>query len=169
MRLRPAEESDLPALAEILNAEIRSGTASWTEQPKSEEDMRGWYAERRAAGLPVLVAAEGERVLGYASYGPFRRGEGYRLTVEHSVYVARDARRRGIARSLMQALIEKARGAGLRRMIGGVSGDQPASLALHRALGFVEAGRLGGVGCKHGRWLDLVLMQLDLDRDESRE
>ena len=162
MRLRTAEESDLPALAEILNDEIRSGTASWTETPKSVEDMRRWLEERRGSGMPVLVAEEAGRVIGYASYGSFRRGEGYRLTVEHSVYVARAVRRRGVARALMHRLIFEARAAGLHRMIGGVSADQPASVALHRSLGFAEAGRLGEVGRKHGRWLDLVLMQLDL-------
>ena len=113
----------------------------------------------------MLVAEEDGRIVGYASYGPFRRGEGYRLTVEHTVYVARDARRRGVARALMTALIAEARAAGLHRMIGGVSADQEASMALHRALGFVEAGRLAQVGLKHGRWLDLALMQLDLERD----
>ncbi|HUF57389.1 MAG TPA: GNAT family N-acetyltransferase [Thermohalobaculum sp.] len=162
MRLRPAEDADLPALADILNAEIRSGTASWTETQRSSDAMRRWHAERRGAGHPVLVAEEGGRILGYASYGPFRRGEGYRLTVEHSVYVARDARRRGVARALMTVLIAEARAAGLHRMIGGVSADQEASMALHRALGFVEAGRLTEVGRKRGRWLDLALMELDL-------
>lgn len=163
MLIRPAGPADLPAFTDILNQEIRSGTASWTETPKSHADMQHWLDERLAAGHPVLVAEE-EAILGYASYGPFRRGEGYRLTVEHSVYVARTARRRGVARTLMTRLIGHARAAGLHRMVGGVSADQPASLALHLSLGFTEQGRLAEVGCKHGRWLDLSLMVLALDR-----
>lgn len=163
LQLRPAEPHDLAAIADILNTEIRSGTASWTDTPKSESDMIRWLGQRRAAGHPVLVAEDEARILGFASYGPFRRGEGYRLTVEHSVYVAREARRRGIARALMQPLIAEARAAGLHRMVGGVSADQPASIALHRALGFEEAGRLSEVGLKQGRWLDLLLMLLRLD------
>jgi phosphinothricin acetyltransferase len=163
MILRDAEAGDLAAIGEILNCEIRSGTASWTETPKTMEDMTRWFGERMARGHPVLVAEAGGEVLGYASYGPFRAGEGYRGTVEHSVYVARPARGRGIARLLLERLIGRARAAGLARMVGGVSADQLASMGLHRKLGFQEQGRLKGVGIKRGKRLDLALMVLELD------
>lgn len=163
MILRDAEAGDLAAIGEILNCEIRSGTASWTETPKTTEDMMRWFGERMARGHPVLVAEAGGEVLGYASYGPFRAGEGYRGTVEHSVYVARPARGRGIARLLLERLIGRARAAGLARMVGGVSADQLASMELHRRLGFQEQGRLKGVGIKRGKRLDLALMVLELD------
>jgi phosphinothricin acetyltransferase len=164
MILRDASAGDLGAIAAILNDEILHGTASWTETPKSAEDMARWLEERRAKGHPVIIAEAGGEVLGYASYGAFRAGEGYRETVEHSVYVARAARGRGIARLLMERLIRRARDAGLHRMVGGVSGDQAASLRLHRKLGFEEQGRLHEAGLKRGRRLDLVLMVLALDR-----
>lgn len=164
MILRDAAAGDLDAIAEILNQEILSGTASWRDTPWSATDMARWLDERQGLGFPVIVAEEGGEALGYASYGPFRAGEGYAQTVEHSVYVARRARGRGIARLLMARLIERARAAGLHRMIGGVSADQRASLELHRRLGFVEEGRLGEVGVKRGRRLDLVFMVLALDR-----
>jgi phosphinothricin acetyltransferase len=163
MILRDAEAGDLAAIGEILNCEIRSGTASWTETPKTTEDMMRWFGERMARGHPVLVAEAGGEVLGYASYGAFRAGEGYRETVEHSVYVARPARGRGIARLLLERLIGRARAAGLARMVGGVSADQLASMELHRKLGFQEQGRLKGVGIKRGKRLDLALMVLALD------
>lgn len=127
--------------------------------------MRDWFAARGSGGFPVIVADLVGAVVGYASFGPFRAGEGYRFSVEHSVYVAADARRHGIARALMVRLIAEARDRGLRRMIGGVSADQGPSLGLHRALGFEEQGRLRGVGVKSGRSLDLVLMVLALDAD----
>ncbi len=167
MILRNAAPGDLAAIAEILNVEIHSGTASWTETSKTADDMARWFDGRVARGLPVLVAEEGGEVLGYASYGPFRPGEGYRGTVEHSVYVARPARGRGIARLLMERLIAVARAAGLARMVGGVSADQPASMSLHRDLGFEEQGRLKGVGLKRGKRLDLALMVLALDGSEA--
>lgn len=163
MILRDAQPGDLAAIAGILNDEIRSGTASWTETPKTEEDMARWYEARLAQGFPVQVAEKGGEIVGYASYGPFRAGEGYRETVEHSVYVARNARGRGVARLLLERLITHARAAGLHRMVGGVSADQPASLGLHRGFGFQEQGRLKSVGIKHGKRLDLVLMVLALD------
>lgn len=167
MILRDAAEADLEAIGAILNHEIEHGTASWTETPKSAADMARWFAERRAKGFPVIVAEEGGEVLGYASYGPFRAGEGYRDTVEHSVYVARRARGRGIGRLLMERLIARATAQGLHRMVGGVSADQAASLALHLRLGFESQGRLGEVGLKRGRRLDLVLMVLALDRADA--
>jgi len=161
--LRDAEPGDLAEIAGILNIEIGSGTASWTETPKTVDDMTRWFDARLAGGYPVLVAEDGGEVLGYASYGPFRAGEGYRETVEHSVYVLRAARGRGIARLLMERLIAAARAAELARMVGGVSADQPASISLHRDLGFEEQGRLKGVGVKRGKRLDLALMVLALD------
>ena len=164
MILRDADLDDMAAIADILNPEIRSGTASWTETPKALGDMARWHGARLAQGCPVLVAELAGKVIGYASYGPFRAGEGYRETVEHSVYVAADARRGGIARQLIARLIAHARAAGMHRMVGAVSADQPASMALHRALGFQEQGRLEGVGLKRGTRLDLAFMVLTLDQ-----
>lgn len=161
--IRPARPDDLAAIREILNAEILGGTASWTETPKTEHDIARWYGERCERGCPVLVAELDGRVAGYASYGPFRPGEGYRPACESTVYVAKGHRRRGVARALMRALIETARTAGLRRMAGWVSADQTASLALHERLGFERMARLDGLGCKHGMPLDGCLMMLRLD------
>ena len=52
-------------------------------------------------------------------------------------------------------------------MVGGVSADQPASMSLHRNLGFEAQGWLKGVGVKRGKRLDLVLMVLALDEAEA--
>lgn len=162
--IRPAGAADIPAIAAILNAEILSGTASWQAEPRTATEMQDWAEARTAAGHPLLVAEDPRTgIVGYAGYGQFRTLPGYRHSVEHSVYVARGARRSGVARALMQSLIETARAAGHHAMIGGVSADQPASLAFHASLGFREVGRLPEIGTKEGRWLDLVLMQLLLD------
>lgn len=164
MRIRPASQQDLPAVRDILNGEIAGSTASWKSAPLSDDAIRAWYDELLGAALPLLVADPGAgAIVGYASFGPFRAGEGYAHTVEHSVYVAAAARRRGVATALLGALIAEGRARGLSRMVGGISADQPGSLALHRALGFADCGRLPGVGRKFGRSLDLVLMVLVLD------
>jgi phosphinothricin acetyltransferase len=98
-------------------------------------------------------------VLGYASYGPFRAFDGYRLTVEHSVYVSESARRRGVASALLVAIEAEARRAGMHVIVGGIAADNEPSLRLHRKLGYVETARMPEVGQKFGRWLDLVFMQ----------
>ncbi|MNQ95519.1 N-acyltransferase YncA [compost metagenome] len=127
-------------------------------------NRRAWLAERTAAGFPVLVAlnAQGE-VLGYASYGTWRSIEGFRHTVEHSVYVRGDQRGQGLGPALMQALIERARQAGLHVMVAAIESGNAASIRLHERLGFVTTGQMPQVGRKFGRWLDLTFMQLMLE------
>lgn len=157
--IRDAGAGDLPAIALILNREITQTTATWTTQPRTGAEMTHWHTERCAGGCPVLVACRGASVVGYGSYGPFRAGQGYGFTVEHSVYVAEGARGQGIATTLIGALVARARASGLHAMIGGIGAENAGSLRLHARHGFVEVGRLPQVGRKFGRWLDLVLMQ----------
>jgi phosphinothricin acetyltransferase len=157
--IRDAAEADIPAIAAILNHEILHSTATWTTAPRDLVDVALWYGERRVAGFPVLVAESGGAVIGYGSYGPFRAGQGYRFTVEHSVYVAADARGAGVGGALLGALCDRARAAGLHAMVGGIGAENEGSLRLHARHGFAETGRLPAVGFKFGRWLDLVIMQ----------
>lgn len=157
--IREAEEGDLPGILAIYNEAVEHTTAIWNEALVDLENRRAWWRARAEAGFPVLVAVDAGQVLGYASYGPFRAFDGYRLTVEHSVYVAVHARRRGAAAALLTALEACARQQGLHAMLGGVAADNEPSLQLHRRLGFRETGRLPEVGQKFGRWLDLVFMQ----------
>ena len=158
MLIRDATEADLPAILAIYNDVIATSSAVYTEAPSSLADRQTWFAARRASYFPVVVAVE-DSVLGYASFTDFRPWPGYALSVEHSVYVARDARGRGIGAALVQRLIDDARALGKHVMIGGVDAGNAASIALHARLGFTEAGRLREVARKFGHWLDLVFMQ----------
>lgn len=163
VHIRDAEDSDLDAITAIHNHAVVHTTAIWNEEAVDRADRAAWLADRATRGYPVLVAVDGDEVLGYASYAQWRPHSGYRLTVEHSVYVRGDQRGRGIGRSLMRALIDRARAAGLHVMIGGVESGNTASIALHERLGFAEVGRMPQVGAKFGRWLDLSMLQLVLD------
>ncbi|WP_290688870.1 MULTISPECIES: GNAT family N-acetyltransferase [unclassified Haematobacter] len=163
MILREATAADLPRLAEIYNDILATTDAIWNDAPVDAENRAQWLAARRTQGYPVLVAEEEGRVLGYASFGDFRPFSGYRLTVEHSVHLAPEARGRGVGRMLMQALIEAAREAGKHVMVGAIGASNAASIALHEKLGFTHVGMMPEVGVRQGRWLDLVLMQLRLD------
>ena len=130
--------------------------------------MAAWFADRTTGGFPVLVARDADGcVIGYASYGPFRPHDGYARSVEHSIYVAPDAQGRGIGRALLDALVTRARQAGLHVMIGGLEAGNTASLALHAKAGFVETARMPQVGAKFGRWLTLVFVQKLLDVRET--
>jgi len=157
--IRDATEADLPGILAIFNEAIRNTTAVWHVEEATLEARRAWLRERQGRGLPVLVAAEGDAVLGFASYGDFRPFAGYALTVEHSVYVDPAAQGRGLGRALLAALVARAEAAGLHVMVAGIEAGNAASIALHRAVGFTEAGVLRQVGRKFDRWLDLLFMQ----------
>ena len=162
--IRDAGEAELPRILEITNEAIANTTAIWSSAPETLEERGAWFAQRRARNFPVLVAVDAAGgVLGYGSFGDFRMRDGYRRTVEHSVYVDVTQRRHGLGRALLEALIERAQGLGLHAMIGGIEAGNEPSLRLHRQLGFVETGRLPQVGYKFGRWLDLVFMQRMLE------
>lgn len=163
MIVRDAVAGDLPGVRDIYNAAVRDTTAIWNEVQVDVANRADWMAARVGQGYPVLVACDGDAVLGYATFGDWRPHDGYRATVEHSVYVASDARGRGVARALMMALIDRARGCGKHVMVGAVEAGNAPSLALHRSLGFREAGVMRQVGQKFGRWLDLAWVELVLD------
>ena len=157
--VRPAIEADLAAILAIYNDAVVHTTAIWNDAEVDLANREAWLAARQRQGYPVLAAQEDGAVVGYGSFGDFRAFDGYRFSVEHSVYVAEGARRRGVASALIEALIEKARELGKHVIVGGIAADNHASIALHLKLGFVETGRMPEVGFKFGRWLDLVFMQ----------
>jgi len=163
--IRPATEADLPAILAIYNDAVANTTAIWIETPSDLAGRAAWFSARRKAGFPVLVACDGSGegpVLGYGSFGEFRAYEGFRHTVEHSVYVSDEVQGRGIGKMLLAALITQARGMGKRVMVGAIDATNYASLALHEHMGFEETGRMPGVGEKFGKRLDMVLVQLAL-------
>ncbi|HEU6438291.1 MAG TPA: GNAT family N-acetyltransferase [Nitratidesulfovibrio sp.] len=168
MLIRDAAADDIKGIVVIYNDAVRTTTAIWNESVTDAAGRAVWMADRTAAGYPVLVAVEegadgGSMVLGYATFGDWRAWDGYRHTVEHSVYVHKDSRGRGIGGALLHALIGRARDMGKHVMVAGVEAGNTASIALHRKFGFSEVGMLREVGCKFGRWLDLAFLQLTLD------
>lgn len=160
--VRPATEADLPPILAIYNDAVVKTTAIWNDTIADLANRKTWFEARLKQNYPVLVAVEDGVIVGYGSFGDFRAFDGYRFSVEHSVYVAEGTRRRGIASALLEALTLKARELGKHVMIGGIAGDNLASLKLHAKLGFSESGRMPEVGFKFGRWLDLVFMQKTL-------
>lgn len=162
MIIRDAGLADVPGIAAIYNDAVEHSVAIWNEATVDLDNRREWMQERQRRGFPVLVAVEEDRVLGYASYGDWRPFDGYRHTVEHSVYILPAEQGRGVGRALMEALIARARSAGLHVMVAAIEADNIGSVALHEKLGFKHAGRLHQVGTKFGRWLDLDFMQLRL-------
>lgn len=162
--IRDATADDLSGIAALYGREVLNGTATFELEPPERDEMARRFAAVKRHGLPWLVAEVDGAFAGYAYASPFRPRPAYRYGVEGSIYVEETARGHGVGRALLETLIERARARGLRHVIGAISDSETsaASIALHRALGFRDAGVYRQVGWKFDRWLDVTLMQLDL-------
>ena len=158
--IRSARETDLPEILDIYNHVILNTTAVYSYEPHTLDMRKAWYEGKVRDGFPIFVAEEGGRVVGLSTYGPFRVWPAYKYTVENSVYVAADQRGKGIARLLMQQVIDSVRDRAYHAIIAGVDSTNEASLRLHHSFGFVEVAHFREVGYKFGRWLDLKFLEL---------
>lgn len=161
--IRDANEADLAAILAIYNDAVRDTTAIFNETIVDLDNRRQWMAERQGQGLPVIVAVHEGLTAGYASYGPWRPHDGYRLTREHSVYVEKSCRGLGIGKALLEALIARARASGVHVLVGCIEAGNEGSIGLHESLGFRHVGTFREVGRKFDRWLDLACLELVLD------
>lgn len=167
--VRRALAADIPRITEICADAVLHGTASYELDPPTQAEMATRFEALCSAGFPYLVAEEAGVIAGYAYAGPFRTRPAYRFIVEDSVYVAPEAKGRGIGLRLMQELIDAVRALGFRQIVA-VIGDgsrESPSVRLHEKLGFVHSGCLEGSGYKHGRWLNTAFMQLALNGGAS--
>ena len=163
IHVRPATRADLPGILAIYNDAVLTTTASYDYEPRSFEAQELWFEQHETAGLPVLIAESADgKLLGWSTLSAFRPRPGYRFTCENSVYVAAEARGRGVGKRLLEPLIAEARRLGYRSIIAVIDARNDVSLRLHANFGFEQAAYLKNVGFKFDRWLDIILMQLQL-------
>lgn len=166
--IRSARETDLPEILDIYNHVILHTTAVYAYEPHTLDMRKAWYEGKVRDGYPIFVAEDAGRVVGLSTYGPFRVWPAYKYTVENSVYVAADQRGKGIARLLMQQVIDSVRDRAYHAIIASVDSTNEASLRLHRSLGFAEVAHFREVGYKFGRWLDLKFLELLLPESPAQ-
>lgn len=158
--VRNASAQDIPAILEIYNQAVLHRTCTADIEPQSLEARTDWFQQRIQNGCPVLVAQNGDLVVGWSSYGPYHTRPGYRFTVENSVYVHQDHQGRSIGRQLLQPLVQYAKANGVHSIMAVIDAENIPSMKLHASEGFVEAGRYRELVYKFDRWLDVVVMQI---------
>ncbi|GAB2959584.1 GNAT family N-acetyltransferase [Micromonospora polyrhachis] len=159
----PATAGDLDVVGDIYAHYVTSSVATFDENPPEASDWQRKLDDLNARHLPFLIARAGDEIVGFAYAAPWRVKPAYRYSVEDTIYLAPDRTGRGTGRALLDALLRQCAASGVRQVIAVIADTgSDASVTLHRSVGFREVGRLTGVGHKHGRWIDTVLMQLDL-------
>ena len=163
IRIRDAAAADLPIISEIYRESVLTGISSYELEPPSDEEMALRFTTITGQNYPYIIAEDEKgNVLGYAYASAFRTRPAYRYLAENSVYVAPDARGMGVGSTLLDALMSATADLGIRQMIAVIGGASAASIALHEKAGFKHVGRLPATGFKFGKWLDTVLMQIEL-------
>ncbi len=158
---RLATPDDAGVIAEIYNQGIDDRVATFETRHRTLRDIEAWFGGRH----PVVVVEDGEKVLGFASTSTYRPRECYDGIAEYSVYVARDARGRGVGRVAMEALFDAAREAGFWKLVSRIFPENASSLKLMKALGFREVGIYHRHGKLDGKWRDVVIVEKLLDEE----
>lgn len=160
--IRQASKKDLIDILEIHNDAILNSTAIYEYEVHTLEEKIIWYENKIKEGYPLLVFELDGKVVGFATFGPFRPRPAYKYSIEHSVYVHKDYRGQRIATQLLNKLIDIANELNYAIMIAGIDAENHGSIKIHEKLGFKFCGRIAKAGFKFGRWLDLGLYQLNL-------
>jgi L-amino acid N-acyltransferase YncA len=162
-KIRDAAENDVPAITEIYRESVLNGTATYELEAPDEAEMRSRYATISGRGYPYIVAEnEDGEILGFAYASAFRTRPAYNWLVEDSIYLSPEARRQGVGRGLLDELLKRCTALGFRQMVAVIGGASPASIGVHRAVGFEMAGTMKATGLKFDQWHDTVFMQIAL-------
>ena len=155
---RLAELRDAAAIAEIYNQGIEDRTATFETEPRTAEMVEG-LLRTRADRYPAVVVEDGTRVLGFAWTSEYRPRSAYAGVAEFTIYVARDARGKGVGRLALGALVAATEERGFTKLVSRIFPDNVASRRLCAGLGFREVGIYRRHGQLDGQWMDCVVVE----------
>lgn len=161
-QIRQANEKDLEAILEIVNYNILNTTSIYDYEPRTLDQQKAIFEEKIKANFPLLVIEIDNEIAGFGTYGTFRFKEGYKFTVEHSVYISINHQGKGLGKLLLSELIELAKKQKLHTMIAVIDAENQNSVEFHKQFGFETVGVIKESAYKFDKWLDTVLMQLIL-------
>ena len=167
LELRPATSADAARIAEIYEPSVTESSTSFEEAPPNARDMAA-RVESTLETHPWLVCTERGHVIGYAYAAPHRSRHAYQWSTEVSVYIDRDAHRRGAASRLYRTLFDVLARQGYANVYAGITLPNEASVAFHRAIGFETIGTYELIGYKRGAWHDVLWLGMRLEIDDSR-
>jgi phosphinothricin acetyltransferase len=160
VEIRPARADDLPALLALRNHYVAHSIATFDEQPLTLADIEAWFAQFRIDGPHrLLVAMDGQRLLGFCSSQAYRAHPAFARTIETSIYVAPDGGRHGVGSALYEALFAALRHEALHRVVVGIALPNDASVALHEKFGYRRVGVFSEYACKRGQYISSLWME----------
>lgn len=159
MQIRPTQTQDITSITALLNHEIAHGVAHFGTEPMAESDISEQLAQ---AGdrFPWYTAMDDSGFLGFCKSAPWSTRGGYDWTAEITIYLAHQARGRGIGKVLYAKLLSTLKAQRFQVIVAGVSEPNPASVALHNSIGMKQTGYNSKMGFKHGQWIDVSYYQM---------
>lgn len=157
--IRNAKEEDLEELTYIYNWAVENTTASFDLKPQSVDKRREWFLHY-GEDYPLIVAELEGKVVGYSSLSKFREKEGYKKTVEISLYISPEYQNMGIGKLLLEKIIEQGKNRGFHVIVAGITAGNEVSVKLHERFGFKFCARFNEVAYKFEKWLDCLFYQL---------
>lgn len=159
--IRLADRNDATGIAAIYNPYILDTIITFEEEPLAPETMDE-RVKRVSKVFPWLVFEQEGKLLGYAYAQPWKDRSAYRYTCETSIYLAQDARGKGIGVQLYSELLSRLSKQGMRVAIAGIALPNPSSVALHEKLGFYKVAHFEAVGIKFNQKIDVGYWQRTL-------
>lgn len=162
MKIREVTATDIDAIVRIYNPYIENTTISFEEEPVTNEIMQQRVEQLSSIGLPWLVAEQDGEVLGYAYASQWKPRSAYRFTVEPTIYLAPQAKGKGVGRVLFTELFNRLKAQGIKNAISVIALPNPSSIGIHEAMGFKKVGEFANIGVKFGKQVSVGYWQLEL-------
>lgn len=169
MLIRDATGDDAASIAALYAPFVTDTTVTFEEVPPDATEIARRIADVQGQGLPWLVTERDGALAGYAYATPWRTRRGYRHSVEVTVYVAPAHHRRGVGRALYTALFARLEVRGVHAAMAGIALPNPASVALHEAMGMTQVAHFRETGCKFGQWVDVGYWERCFPGDAPRD